>query len=352
MRAVAIALLCASCASPPATGAAWPEADALFHSDPNWLGADAAYSIDLGAARVLWLFGDSFVATSDAHLRSESKLPRNTVAIQQGYDPSQATITFYWATNGGVPDSFFPQDGADWFWPAQGIRLGDSLLIFLSRIAASSGGLGFAAAGWTAVAVDNPDADPSQWTWTDLAPPANSFGVTFGTAALDDGAWLYVYGAEDAGEHATHLLRFADSDARAGDLSKPEWFANGNWVAQSALTSLPAALFGDGSTEFSVTANAKGLTEVQSIGFGATTIGLRTAPSFTGAWNSLQSVYTPPESGRDGVLVYAGKAHGELSGADLIATYASNDTDFTTLVADTSLYYPRFVKLTIAGSRP
>lgn len=35
------------------TGTAWPEADKLFHSDPRWLGADGAFSIDLGGGRVV-----------------------------------------------------------------------------------------------------------------------------------------------------------------------------------------------------------------------------------------------------------------------------------------------------------
>ena len=30
------------------TGPPWPEADTLFHSDPRWLGADGAFSVNLG----------------------------------------------------------------------------------------------------------------------------------------------------------------------------------------------------------------------------------------------------------------------------------------------------------------
>ena len=44
------------------TAEAWPEADAMFHRDPRWLGGDDAYSIDLGDGRIAWFFGDSFVA--------------------------------------------------------------------------------------------------------------------------------------------------------------------------------------------------------------------------------------------------------------------------------------------------
>jgi hypothetical protein len=74
----------------------WPQADALFHSDPKWLGSDDAYSIDLGNGKVLWLFGDTFIATSDKNIRNESIMIRNSIGIQNGYDPSRSSIKFYW----------------------------------------------------------------------------------------------------------------------------------------------------------------------------------------------------------------------------------------------------------------
>ena len=65
----------------------WPEADAMFHRDPNWLGGDDAYSLDLGAGRVAWFFGDSFVAPSVPSERRGTTMVRNSVGIQTGYDP-------------------------------------------------------------------------------------------------------------------------------------------------------------------------------------------------------------------------------------------------------------------------
>ena len=82
------------------TAQPWPEADALFHRDPRWLGADGASSVDLGAGRVLWLFDDTFVATCASGDRSQATMVRNTVAIQTGYDPSRATIAFRWRAGG------------------------------------------------------------------------------------------------------------------------------------------------------------------------------------------------------------------------------------------------------------
>ena len=92
----------------------WQEADALFHSNPKWLGSDDAYSIDLGNGRVLWLFGDTFIATSEKNIRRESIMIRNSIAIQSGYDPSAASMKFYWNTKGNRHQSFFPEKNDIW----------------------------------------------------------------------------------------------------------------------------------------------------------------------------------------------------------------------------------------------
>ena len=77
----------------------WTEADMLFRRQANWLGGDSSVSVDLGGGRVLWLFGDSFVASVTGQSRAESTMVSNTVAIQQGYDPSSAPLKYYWRTN-------------------------------------------------------------------------------------------------------------------------------------------------------------------------------------------------------------------------------------------------------------
>jgi hypothetical protein len=120
--------MCLSSVAVAQTGAAWPEADKLFHSDPRWLGADGAYSIDLGHGRVLWMFSDSFVTRKPGDVRWHAAFVHNTIAIQSGYDPSHATIKFYWRTRRGEPTEIFPSEGAVWMWPGSGIRVGDRLL--------------------------------------------------------------------------------------------------------------------------------------------------------------------------------------------------------------------------------
>src|SRR4051812_12940174 len=137
------------------TGSPWPEADKLFHREPDWLGSDDAYSIDLGGGRVLWLFGDTFIATSKARVRRESRMVRNSIGVQQGYDPSSASIRFYWKTAEQKPASFFPEEGESWFWPVHGAVVNGRLLLMLMQVERSNKGLGFRVTGSRPVEIVN-----------------------------------------------------------------------------------------------------------------------------------------------------------------------------------------------------
>ncbi|MDB4968133.1 MAG: hypothetical protein JWN44_3822 [Myxococcales bacterium] len=342
--AVAAAVALAGCGSGPAapvvSATAWPEADALFHADPRWIGGDGAYSADLGGGRVLWLFGDSFVATDASNTRAHSTMVRNSVAIQTGYDPSAATIQFHWRTGSdGKPASFFAESGAHWFWPGQAIKLPDALLVLLTEVGPTTGGLGFETIRWAAVRIDNPDDDPAAWHAQSIAVAPNDWKLVPATGLSFDGADLTAYAFREP-SHDIHLVRFF-----AADLTAPAWFDEGRFVPQPALAHVPSPVMRGVATELSVTSRGGGFVAVDNDGFGHTTVDVRTAPAREGPWSQPAHAYRPPENDRAAVFTYAGKGHPELLGADLVATYASNHMDFAMLVADTSLYFPRFVRL-------
>lgn len=358
--ALALTLALSSCgsddggneASPPPANFSfdaepWLDADALFHTDPRWLGADAAYSVDLGGERTLWLFGDSFIATSAAGVRAESKLVRNSIALQVGSDPASAQIAFHWNDAGIEPASFIAEQGEQWFWPLHGIVVGGELTLFLLR-EAPGGGLGFEAVGWEALRVSNPDAAPESWQLEWLPKPQTSFPVAVGASVLAKDGFVYAYAVEEPGLHDVYLLRWSESDFVDGSLLAPEWH-NGEqgFVPHAALAGAPLPVMENAQTELTVSwlQKAGQWLEVQSRGFGATTIAFRRAPRPEGGWSELTDVFRPPESDRDDAFVYAGKAHPQLTGGDLVVTYAANAKDFATLIADSSLYYPRFVRL-------
>ena len=354
MKARVAAFVCiAACSTPPpsldacAPLAAWPAADALFQNDPTWIGSDAAYSVDLGGARVLWLFGDTFVAKDASRSRSNAWFVRNSVAIQSGsYDPSAAHATFYWRTTAGDATSFFPEDGANWFWPLGGARLPSRLVLFLLEEESTTSGLGFQAVGTKVVFVTNPDDDPSAWNVTSGDLPSFAFPVAFGAAVVTDGAYVYAYGDEEPGDHSVYVARFDASALDAGDASSPLFWTNGAWAQAGA--SAPDVIFPGGAnppTEFSVQKRADGsYLAVQSVGFGATTVAARTAPAPQGPWSETCTIYTPPEASRSDAIEYAGKGHPELAGGSLVVTYATNATDLSTLASDMSLYFPRFAR--------
>jgi hypothetical protein len=329
----------------------WPEADELFRSDPRWLGGDAAFSVDLGAGRVLWLFGDSFVARKAPASREASIMVRNSVAIQTGYDPAQATLKFYWKVGRGQPTDFAPHEGNMWLWPSHGIRLGDRLLQFYSRIAPEDkkDSLGFKLVGWTAFLIDNPDQEPSAWTLRKLDVPESYGKIIIGASAMQIEDFLYVFGASEP-EHDAYLVRWPVSGAAKGQLLSPEWWCGSDgWQAN---TSERRPVMRDVSSEFSIQRDPWGIgfIEVNTRGFGAADIVMRRAQILQGPWSEPQKFYRPPESDGPNPFVYAGKSHPELTGADLIVTYVANGSD-RILANDMSIYYPRFVRLSLTSPK-
>ncbi|MBV9946796.1 MAG: DUF4185 domain-containing protein [Myxococcales bacterium] len=325
---------------PALVASSWPEADALLHADPRWLGADAAYTVGLGGSRVLWLFGDTFLAREPGGGRGDALFLRNSIAVQTGLDPSRALISFSWgaAPDGERPGSFLAEDGADWFWPGGGARLGGSLLLFYGRIRAPAGDPhGFQRVGWRAILVGNPDEDPSAWNLRD-AIVTESGSLAPGNAVLVVGDRLYAYAETSDSVHDIYLVRWAVTDAARGDLSAPEWWCGGGW--QRACARGPAVVVPTGAPELSVQPGGPlaPYLMVQTEGYGAATLALRAAPAPEGPWSAPRTFFRPPESrevSQD--VVYAGKGHPELAGPDVVSTYVSAD-----------LYYPRFVRASYA----
>lgn len=328
---------------------AWPDADQLFRSDPRWLGGDVAYSIDLGHGRVLWLFGDSFIANNPSKTRRQSAFVHNSIAIQTGYDPAHASMKFYWPKTSGKPSEFAANEGEVWLWPEDGARLGDKLLLFFVRVRSDSSkdSLGFKLVGWAAFLVENPDAQPSAWIMHRVNTPQGPARFMVGSGVVRVGSFLYAFAPSEP-SHDDYLLRWPWTAAEEGNLSSPEWWCGASgWVEQSNLASPPAPAIPEGSNEFSVIwdSHYNKFFVVESVGFGASDIGIRWADRLEGPWSEPVKIYHPPESDRPDAFVYAGKLHAALQGSDFVVTYVANRMNDKILAKDMSIYYPRFVRL-------
>ncbi len=356
-----VACLFIGCIASKPIGRAFAEVERLFHQDPRWLGGDGALSIRLSDNRILWLFGDTFVATSSAHVRSKAKLVRNTVAIQTGKDPRFSSIAFEWGREkDGSPASFFPERGERFYWPGHGIRLDKGpLVIFLYTIVATSGkGLGFVPVGYAIALIGNPDQPLQAWKPRIRDAKADTFDAVPATAVIQDDGYVVALAIRQQGTHAGALVRYPIAALSRGDIAHAEWWAGDaqGWVPASMLgKDGPAIVLDDAGGECSIhwDLRTRSFIHVASYGFGATEIGLRTAPALTGPWSAPVVVYRPPESDGPRPFVYAAKAHPELIGpdpADLVVTYATNSfesVDLLTKEGEQTLYWPRFVAIRI-----
>src|SRR4030095_6490628 len=273
------------------------ETDKYFTTDLVWRGADGASSIDLGNGRVLWLFSDGFICKNSSGLRNKSKIIRNSVAIQQGYDLKTASIKYYWNGTNKKPEPFCQAPSEFWFWTQHGIKIKDKLIIFLMKEHPIVDKLGFEAFGWDVVLVSNPQDEPSEWKM-EYIEGTHTFGVIAGASLLKDSIFVYSYGAVEPDTHEGYLLRWELEDAYAGNFSKPEWWINKEWISRNTKEPIPKPLF-NGSSEFSVHYDSilNKYIQIQSFGFGEGNIGLRMADSLNGNWTGPLLFYTPQYPG-------------------------------------------------------
>ena len=155
---------------------------------------------------------------------------------------------------------------------------------------------------------------------------------------------VLAYALREPGDHAVYLLRWPLAKARAGDLLGPEWRDGDRWVAHAELRAAPQPVLAVGAPEFTVVPARGGFAMVHTHGFPRGDLVVRRAPLPWGPWTGPRGLMHPPQSDRDGLLVYAGKAV-PLADGSLLATYASNAFDFAALVRDEALYYPHCVRI-------
>jgi len=310
----------------------------------------------LGKNRVLWTFGDSFVDTNPDPTRRQRRTAqflRNSVAIQTGRDPSQADFHPYWQKNrDGTPVSFFRSEGEVFYWPGGGLLLDQKLLLFLMRIRNAKTGLRFSVVGWGAVLVHHPQDCPKDWTMKYIATPQNPYGIIVGSgSSIRVADWIYSFGAEDALRHKIYLTRLPVADAMVGDFSNLQWWngPDATWLKQAEIVDRPPLpIVNHGQTEFTVhyESRLKSYLLTQFMAFPHSCIAVRGARKLIGPWSQLQAVFRPEESDitRSDTMVYAAKAHPELTANGLAVTYCTNTFHLATVRKDESLYYPRFVR--------
>jgi hypothetical protein len=65
----------------------------------------------------------------------------------------------------------------------------------------------------------------------------------------------------------------------------------------------------------------------------------------TGPWSVPDTVFSPAQNLFPRIMIYQGKAHPHLAGAELVVTYCTNSFEFEDHLREPWLYFPRFARI-------
>jgi hypothetical protein len=257
-----------------------------------------------------------------------------------------------------------PPDASHWYWAGDAITTGDGggvlQAVYQEYKSTGSGAFAFA---WdrNVVARYAPD-DLSKPMDVTALPSAT--GVAWGVWMLRAGGYTYVYGVEDLGANKyMHLARVP-----GGDLLGAPWqyyAGNGIWSSsEAAAIRLPDPTAADGYLHIANEYSVSRLGDVYVLITQNTAQPLSAeidayfSCSPAGPFVDKTAIYDMPENGHGGrngddpnVFGYNAHAHPEVStGNTLLISYNVNSFVNTDLYSDASIYEPRFIDVTFAGT--
>jgi hypothetical protein len=344
-------------AEPPVVKSAVPDpkTDALFERTDGWIGGDGVFSVALSPQKTLWLFNDTWVGKVRDGRRTDATMVNNTVGVQERSD-GRVTYAIARGASGKPTALIVPADGRGWFWPQAGTADRGRLSMFLNQIEKTDekGVFGFRTVGLWLGTVADADKPPESWRVEQVKLPNTEFSkervLSWGAAVLRVGDDVYIYGIDERRGRGFLDRRMVVARAPAasiGTFADWRYFRDGAWVEDFRN---PTRLAGDIGSEYSVTPFGKRYLAVYTErGLSPRIVG-RLADHPCGPWSAPTVLYECPEMSRDKkVFCYAAKAHPALSsGQDVVVSYVVNSFDFWQVAREAKLYWPRFVRVTLA----
>jgi hypothetical protein len=374
---VGLALVLAACAGLPDAGAGsgpqacWPE----FPYRDGWLGGDAAYSIPLSGGETLWLFGDTFVGTSESRDRRGATFIHNSVGVSRCRADGRWEIEYTWGqAPDGTPRAFLDRDLPDaWWWLFDGFQHAGRLYLGLLEVESAPPrgplALPFAFRGVQLARISNPDDPPAAWQ-VEVIRLSSVPEALPASAMVLHGPYVYLFTFLDRGDgrHPRALARLPlrALDGATHDVSGAlEYLARDGAWRPGLDPDRARILMDDTASEMSVRYHADlGLWlalyshPVDEDAQGATDgVWVRTAERLEGPWSERRLLFRVPElhpawlGGYDADAgCYAAKEHPQLSrGGRVVFTYVCNlfarpgrkpEEVLSRLLVDMDLYRP------------
>jgi len=307
----------------------------------GWIGGDGAFSIALNDSTRLWLFGDTWVGQIKNAKRYNADITRNSIAIEG----SDRQIHYY------LPDGhqpfFINARRNEWYWPADGICINNTLYVFLSRLSmknpGDSTGFGFVSVGEDVAIIHIGSSDPADWKIDYRPLPSNTPHLA--SAITSDEKCIYLFGDNGTGKHTTYIARVPIdniSDMRGIAYYYPKTM---EWKSKFNASTY---LF-DAAPEFSVRYDAasKNFIAIYSKSGMSKYIMMRYARNITGPWSPEKIIAECPEMQRNkNYYAYEAKQKAPLKNdkSDILnITYLVNSFSFWDVARDTSIYVPQII---------
>jgi hypothetical protein len=375
-----------------------PDWNAVFDRSDGWTGADAAGSIDLGDGRTLWTFGDTWIGNIRAGKRvSGATMVNNSIAVHPTdkanpwRPPDPRAVEFFWGPSDkdghptawvvppAVPGRPESDNNHDWFWAtgggvasSPGDGRGGQLVVFLFRTRRDPRGKGvwnFTTVGTSMAIVDNVSDPPQRWRPRVVdVPGTGRIEGAAGSGAPVELLWgMSACVPRDRSEPARHVLLCGTR--RSGPVDTALVMARapvgsverfGEWIAVSepdkakSPSVQPRSIASGLVSEFSVEQmDHNGRPTwilIQSEPLLGKRIFARTAPGPEGPWSAPRTIFSVPEVAKNrAYFTYAAKGHASLSRpGELLVTYLVNSQNFGDLVHDTTIYHPKFLRISAA----
>ncbi len=338
-----------------------PHLNAKFRSKAGWIGGDGAQSIDLGHQKTLWLYGDTWVGTLTNGRRSKARIVHNSAGVQCTPD-SECEFIIRENEQQQPIDLIAPLDGRGWLWFQAGVVVNGQLYLFMSQYEKSTDPLRpdhQPLGQWLAI-IENPHDSPLDWRLRQVRLPFSSYSytrdLTFGSGAVVDGDYLYVYGYDDASRQYAqnrYLVLARVPLNQIADMSQWRFFKQGRWTRNHLRpTKISDYMAGD----ISVT-HVPGIDQFLMVYTDcdvSNRIVARTAPTPAGPWSNIEVVHKCRDASGDlNLFCYAGKAHPTLSSdGKLVISYLTSSVDTWQVATDSRLYWPMFVTVGVRDARP
>lgn len=306
----------------------------LFTRYSGWTGGDQGYSINLPDGRVVWLFGDSFFGpvNADRSRPPGSQFVRNGYLVQNGAQLTELNQQ----VNGQWMPVVSPSDPDEWYWPGDGFVSGNTLYIFQQRFMldpSQPAGFNFAQTGVDVALFSLPGLQLQS-----VQPFNDDPDVDWGTAVMEDGGFLYIYGTE-----SIPFNKFAHVSRTALDapFQQMQYWDGTAWTSDPQAT---ARVRSGLSQAFSVFKHADRYYLLSQENVLGPDIFIWDAPSPKGPFTNKRKLYTTPQP--PGTWTYNAVAHPHTitPQGDLLLCYSINAMDFWRIFDNADLYRPIFLR--------